>query len=80
MFSKQYQIKAGVSLLKPTVWDGKSGLDLALEAVVEFGAPAEQEVDAGAEGGVGGQVQGCQSTLGLGPHAAQQLLREKTAE
>ena len=56
-----------------------SGWDLTLEAVVEFSPAAEQQVDPGAEGGVGGEVQGGVSTLGLRPHPSQQLLRkEKT--
>lgn len=49
-------------------------LDLVLEAVVELGSSAQQEVDAGAEGGVGGQVQRHEAALHLSPHTTHQLL------
>lgn len=61
-------------LLGDELESGPAGTFLS---VVELGPPAEQQVDAGAEGGVGGQVDGGLPALRLRPHPAQQLFRKR---
>lgn len=55
----------------------ESGREGGFLSVVEFGPPAQQQVDARAEGGVGGQVDGGLSALRLRPHSAQQLFQRR---
>lgn len=54
----------------------ESGWNLTFLSVVQLGPAAQQQVDAGAEGGVSSQEDGGASTLRLGPHTAQQLFQE----
>lgn len=49
------------------------GRDLSLDPVVEFSSSAQQQVDAGAEGGVRRQEDGGLPALLLRPHPTQQL-------
>lgn len=56
----------------------ESGVYLALLSIVQLGPPAQQQVDAGAEGGVSRQEDGGPSTLRLGSHTAQQLAQERS--
>lgn len=60
-----------------TTGGGRSGRDLTLDPVVEFGSSAQQQVDARAEGGVGRQEQGGLPALLLRPHPAEQLSEDK---
>lgn len=54
----------------------ESGWNLSFLSVVQLGPAAQQQVDAGAEGGVSSQEDGGPSTLRLGSHTAQQLFQE----
>lgn len=54
----------------------ESGWSLTFVSVVQLGPAAQQQVDAGAEGGVSSQEDGGPSTLRLGSHTAQQLFQE----
>lgn len=64
-------------VLPPGPGAAGSGVDQALEAVVELRSAAQQQVDAGAEGGISSQEQRSLPTLHLGAHASQQLQQER---